>query len=278
VRWPDFFIVGAAKAGTTSLYAYMRQHPEVFMPDLKEPHFFSGVRATDDQSVYVQSIADEDEYLRLFLPGKDYKRIGEASPSYLWHPEAAARIHAANPNARIIILLRDPIERAYSHYLMDVRRGRQTLPFLEAVRKDYDSPEKGWGVSHLYVELGLYEEQVARYINLFGEEQVLVLPFDDLKRDPIGTTHRALNFIGVDPALANWPKNLRAHNPAATPRGKIAASLLQSRRLHEISRRIVPLKMRKFVNERLLLRRSNKPTISPTAVAFLKKVYESSTK
>ena len=125
---PNFFIVGAPRAGTTSLYRYLRRHPQVFMPAVKEPHFFANINPDPDQR-HLFPAMDEGQYVRLFRGALHYRAIGEASPSYLVTKGAAERIKARVPNAKIIMLLRDPTERAFSHYLMDIRDGLQSLPF-----------------------------------------------------------------------------------------------------------------------------------------------------
>ncbi len=115
--WPNFFLVGAAKAGTISIYEYLSQHPEIFFPCIKEPHFFTQARPSRQQRFFVHAISDRAEYARLFERACGFATIGDASPSYLWHPEVPCRIRAQVPDARIAIILRDPVERAYSHYL-----------------------------------------------------------------------------------------------------------------------------------------------------------------
>src|SRR5215469_13417957 len=150
--WPSFFIVGAANSGTTSLYGYLKQHPDVFMPALKEPHYFAQVTPSHKQRHLRTIIRNQAAYLRLFHRADGCKAIGEASPSYLWDANAPYRIARAIPDAKIIILLRDPVERAYSHYLMDVREGLQDLAFAAALKKDWAQQNKGWSVSQLYVE------------------------------------------------------------------------------------------------------------------------------
>src|SRR6266849_533449 len=142
--WPNFFLVGAAKAGTTSAYAYLSQHPQVFFPRIKEPHFFTRVRPSGEQRFFVEAITDRTAYLRLFRGARGFGVVGDASPSYLWHPHVAHRIRARVPDAKIAIILRDPVERAHSHYLMDYREGVQDLSFYEALVRDMNRREKGW--------------------------------------------------------------------------------------------------------------------------------------
>src|SRR5690242_1471908 len=105
-NWPNFFIVGAASCGTTSLYTYLKQHPAVFLPALKEPHYFAQLCPAWDQRYLFTYVTEEKDYLALFSKAVGFKAIGEASPSYLWCPEAAARIHGVAPRAKIIALLR----------------------------------------------------------------------------------------------------------------------------------------------------------------------------
>src|SRR5215469_4673603 len=142
--WPSFFIIGAANSGTTSLYGWLKQHPEIFMPALKEPHYFSQIRPSYEQRYLRTYVTDSRAYLKLFCRGACSRAIGEASPSYLFDREAPLRIRSVVPHAKIIVLLRDPLERAQSHYLMDVREGVQERTFDEAVKDDWNRKRKGW--------------------------------------------------------------------------------------------------------------------------------------
>lgn len=271
--WPNFFIVGAAKAGTTSLYAYLREHPQVFMSRVKEPHFFSKVNPLPEQRHIVTSITSESKYLDLFRDANGLKAIGEASPSYLWTKEAPQRIRETIPKARIIILLRDPIDRAYSHYLMDVREGFQRLPFHEAITQDFKKKEKGWGVSHLYIDLGLYYHQVNRYFAVFPREQVLVLKFDNLTRDSRGLLLKVAQFLGIDTLPINHISVERAHNPYASPKNRFVQQVLGSPSIRTVSTIMFPRVLRHWVRDKMLLRRQGKPTLDPRAKSFLQEIY-----
>ena len=168
------------------------------MCPVKEPHFFSP-DAVQKPGTH-QRVGDWDGYLRLFAGATGEIAIGEASPSYLWDRQSPRLIREKIPDAKIIIVLRDPVDRAYSHYLADVRLGWQGMPFLEALQADADQLQKGWGISHLYLELGEYSEQVARYLETFGQDAVTVLLFDDLKRDAHSFISGVLQFLGVPDA------------------------------------------------------------------------------
>jgi len=194
--WPTFYIVGAPKCGTSSVWAYLRGHPDVFFPQLKEPHFFT------------TPMLSLGKYQNLYKDAKGYKAIGDASTSYLWQVNASSRIREVCPQARIVILLRDPVERAYSHYDMAVRTGKERLPLAEAVK---------CGESEL-VRPGMYHEHVLRFFKTFGREQVGVYLMDDLKKDTLGVMSAICRHIGVDPALLDRKELARVHNEGLLPR------------------------------------------------------------
>ncbi len=278
--WPNFFIVGAAKAGTTSLYSYLRQHPEIFMPeDVKEPHYFAQVRPTRAQR-YASPVfvSDRDSYLRLFREARGRRAIGEASPSYLWCEEAPARIKAAVPEARIIVMLRDPIERAYSHYLMDFREGMQHLPFFEALKEDWHRAEKGWAVSNLYVELGCYAPQIDRYLRLFGEDRVHILFHDDLRRLAAGDRRvlaDVLRFLDVDVAALERIDTTRIENGFAAPRSEWARRIAGAPWARWIGNTFLPHNIGVGIFNRFFVRQSvPPPPMDPRARAWLTELLE----
>ncbi len=163
--WPNFLIVGAMKSGTTFLYSVLSQVDGIYMPSNKEPHYFASADIPESASRIV--IRNKSDYLSLFSKAIDAKVIGEASTNYLYSKSAPLRIHETIPHAKIIIMLRDPIERAFSQYLMNVMSkdfNVHKLSFYEAITSDYSRVEKGIGISILYVEKGLYYEQVKRYM------------------------------------------------------------------------------------------------------------------
>ena len=156
-RWPNLFIAGAAKAGTGYLYTHLGAHPDIRMSGLKEPHFFSQVELWPEVRPFVTTVTDEGAYLKLF-EGAGERYAGEASTSYFWQPATADRIQERCPDARVIISLRDPVERAYSHYLNDHRAGVEPRSFLDAVSASDLSPEgePQWGHPNNRVALGFY--------------------------------------------------------------------------------------------------------------------------
>lgn len=272
--WPNTFIVGAAKAGTTSLYSYLRQHPAVFMSPFKEPHYFSKVRPRNEQKHIVPFVSNEREYLKLFQGARNETIIGEASPSYLWNEFAARRIKEKIPDARIVVILRDPIDRAYSHYLMDVREGIQYLPFAKALLEDYRKKEKGWGISYLYVELGMYYEQTKRFLGLFGTNQVCILMFEDLKQNPMDVLRRVAHFLDIEPRHVDAIDSGTIHNRYAAPRGNLARAIIGNRVIREYGRKLAPRRLRALVRGCLLCQDKNKPSMEKEAGIFLQHFYE----
>lgn len=271
--YPNTFIVGAAKAGTTSLYAYLAQHPEVYMSPVKEPHFFSKVTPSKEQEHFIPVVNDEKQYLALFNNAKGAKVIGEASPSYLWDLNTAERIFEKSPNARIIIILRDPVERAYSHYLMDVRDGIQKAPFFEAITEDYRKDKKGWGISHLYVELGMYFSQVKQYLDVFGKNKVCVLMFEEFVQDPRKILEYVSVFLEIELERVKNINTEIMHNPYASPRSFLTQTILGNKFVR-LRKKIIPKFFRQFVLNRLLLVHGEKPPIDPVASIYLKEIYD----
>jgi hypothetical protein len=217
--WPNFFVVGAVKCGTTSLYAHLKNHPQVFMPDLKEPAFFAdSIKPVPPDVLKTCCPGDLDRYQKLYQGARKSSAIGDASPAYLWDEEAAEKIHQVSPHARIIMILRDPVERAYSHYLLKIQEGKESRTFLDALKQDSVRDQSGWWEPRLYIECGLYYSQVKRYLNLFGKSQVAVLLFEDLNRDPDGFLRKVANHLGIDPDLFDKSEMEKVHNPFKKPR------------------------------------------------------------
>jgi len=193
---PNFLIVGAAKAGTTSFYHWLKEHPEVFMPNIKEPSFF----------VHNYGISNGKEYLSLFrLVGKQ-KAIGESSTAYLCSPESPQLIHDYLGNIKIIIFLRNPEDRAYSLYSWMVMEGYENIiPFERALQEEekrfydqdfrFNNQQFFW--DFMYTKSGFYYEQVKRYIDLFGNENVKTIVFEELINTPEKIYYDVCNFLNI---------------------------------------------------------------------------------
>jgi hypothetical protein len=230
-RLPDFFIVGHAKSGTTALYEMLRQHPEIYMPDLKEPQFFAAenfdaLRRREDPRPHGDRRGMTfDEYLALFEDAKADQRVGEASTFYLWSEFAPRRISEVQPGARIIAILREPASFLRSVHLQLLQNNAESeRDFRKAVALDEDRrhgrrvPRHAFSPQALiYSDKVRYVEQLRRYHAVFDPSQVLILIYDDFRRDNEGTVRRVLRFLDVD---ASHQIELVEANPTVTVRSK----------------------------------------------------------
>ncbi len=200
---PNFLIIGAAKCGTSSLYMYLKQHPDIFMSPIKEPHFFSFTSETKKTQgpgdTVTEAITDLEEYVHLFDGVKNEKAIGEASPTYIYQPNAAKRIHNLIPNAKLIAILRNPADRAFSAFMHVVRDRREPEnDFSTALMHEQQRIEDGWGPIWHYKNGGYYFEQLSRYYDLFPPEQIKVLLYDDLISNPAEFLKKIFHFLEVN--------------------------------------------------------------------------------
>ena len=200
MAFPNFFIVGAPKCGTTALYAYLRGHPDVFMPDVKEPHYFGS-----DLTFRYRRRPDQQQYRSYFAGADGHSRVGEASIWYLYSSAAAEEIHAAVPGARAVVMVRDPVEMIVAMHSQFVYNGHEDLPLAEALEAEADRaagrriPDSAnFPSGLLYRKVASFAEQIERYYSALGRDAVHVVVFDDLKADPAGTYRCVLEFLGVD--------------------------------------------------------------------------------
>ena len=201
---PNFLIVGAAKSGTTSLYHFLNQHPDVFLsPARKEGRFFSGI---GDGSVYWPAFyhfplaEDLDAYRGLFETWSGQRAIGDVSPDYLAYSHRAAPnvLEHCGPETRIIAIVREPVSRAWSHYLQNVRRDAEFLSFEKTLEVEAERKAKGWGFQWLYTDTGRFAEKLRPYLDAF--EHVKILTQDALSADPESVVSEVFDFLGLAPA------------------------------------------------------------------------------
>lgn len=230
MRLPDFFIVGHPKCGTTALYEALRRHPQIYMPDGKEPWFFAPelhVRTPPRPEGTPRTL---EEYLSLFRAATPEQCVGEATAHYLWSHEAASRIAAVQPDARIIAILREPASFLHSLHLQFVQSYVETEADLRTALALEDDRRNGrsiprytyWPGALMYSEHVRYVEQLHRYRACFPPEQMLVLIYDDVRADGAGTVREVLRFLGLD---ATATIELPQANPTVRAR---------SQQLHEL--------------------------------------------
>jgi hypothetical protein len=241
---PNFLIIGFEKAGTTSVYHYLKQHPQVFVSPTKETNFFVHEGQNPEILPYlakeltvVRSLAD---YRALFEAVSEHKAVGEASPLYLADPKAAECIRHHIPDAKLIALLRDPAERAYSAYWMRVRDGRETRSFEQAVDEELagrldDSLEVE---RRHYVRWGLYARHLKVYFSRFDRAQLAIYLFDDLQADPGGLMRELFRFLEVDDRFV--PDTSIRYNASGTPRNRLLRPLFGKSAVTRTLRRALP--------------------------------------
>lgn len=267
-RWPDFFIVGARKAGTTSLHRYLLQHPAVFLPhDPKEPNFFSLAWDAAEASEGDLEAATE-RYLDLF--SADAPVLGEASTTYLYHEEAPDRLASRVPDARVVASLRDPITRAYSHYWMHVQAGDQPLDFHEAVRRELEGEAEP-----MYVAASRYADGLRRFQEALGEEAVLVFTLDDLGEDTREVVRDVVEHVGADTDAVEGMALERHNQFSGVPYGGLVERFRTSDVVSAVAGALLPKRVRDLVGNNLLLRETEeKPPMEDRTRAMLAEAFE----
>jgi hypothetical protein len=277
---PNLLIIGAAKAGTTSLHGYLQRHPQAYMSALKEPRYFAydgevaESFAGPDASGLIEAIVKtQADYERLFDEAEDARVVGESSPAYLYSPTAPARIHKTVPSAKLVVALRDPAERAYSHWVDNVGAGWEpVLDFEQALDLADQRQRENWWRKWDYIGHGYYAEQLSRYLQLFPREQIKVLLFEDLKGDPDAVIRELLLFLELDPTLEH--PGIRRENAGGVPRSRTLAAVASNpNALRTTARRLLPRSLRARVRREIAARNVHKPAMAPSARMRLVETY-----
>src|SRR3981081_3608922 len=247
---PNFFIVGAPKAGTTSLYYYLGQHPDVYMSPVKEPNYFAeeirlsniGAQWQDwaqrenasrrrvrlgpmREKKFGGIVSNWSDYLKLFQNVNGEKAIGEASVCYLWSRTAARNIASTTPNAKIIMVLRNPIDRAFSQYKQAVANGLIRNSFREQIRKSLNNESDKFELLNPFLEFGLYYEHVKRYTERFSADNLRIYLYEEYKQAPAGILMDIFRFLTVDPQFS--PDATEKHLQTSLPRSTWVSFMLK---------------------------------------------------
>ena len=227
---PTFFLAGAAKSGTTAVYAALGRHPDVFLPARKEPHYYAYLAAPDLVRAVYSSRTEADRcYRDLYAPVAGERAVGDASTTNLAVPGAAAAIAHDIPSAGVVVVLRQPVDRAYAHYRHFVVAGGEPLPsFADAVRAEPTRRAQGFPFTYEYLGWGRYADQLRPFVERFGGDSVLVHLYDDLAADPDGVMRGDVRVPRRRPGCArDRPAPQRDPRPtpaAALPRAALARS------------------------------------------------------
>ncbi|MCM1981519.1 sulfotransferase family protein [Lyngbya confervoides] len=276
---PNFLIIGAAKAGTTSLYAYLQQHPQIFLSTPKEPRFFALAGDTPQYQGPIQlinqgSVTSWEDYQALFAGASEAAIArGEASTIYLYDPRAVGRIRHYLPEAKLIAILRNPVDRAYSSYLHLVRDGQETLSFEAALAAEPERIRQGWPPLWHYQQRGYYYAQLKPYYDVFDPAQIKILRFEDLAQNPKALMQELFRFLGVSTDFR--PDFTEKQNVSGVPKSQALSYLLnRDNPLKSLSKILLPQSLRK-AGYRILQRRNTgtKTTLRPDTRAWLTRSY-----
>jgi hypothetical protein len=266
-KLPNFLVIGAAKGGTTSLYYYLDQHPQIYMSPLKEPRFFALEDETlnfqnPDQSINYTSVTTLPEYYRLFEGVTEEIAIGEASPLYLYSAKAVERIAHYVPNAKLIAVLRNPVDRAYSCYKHLI--AQESLSFAEALQEEDHRIRQNWAHLWHYRQGGYYYVQLKRYFDQFDRKQLTIYLFDDLIASPLEVIRDLFSFLQVD---STFTPELTHKNVSNNPKVKVLQNILSERNsLRSFAQKVVPEQVRVGVAEKVRSWNSKKFSAMPEEV------------
>ena len=277
---PNFLIIGAAKSGTTTLYEWLNRHPQIYMCPVKETNFFALENiAPDTYKDTVREGYSKDfkttltEYREQFAGVSNEVAIGEASPSYLYYPQAVSRIKHYLPDVKLIAVLRNPVDRAYSNFVHHLRDNLETTTdFSQALELEKERIEKNWWWGFHYLNAGFYSVQLKRYLAQFDRSQIKIYLFEDLINNSDATARDICQFLQVDDGfkLANSDRQ----NVTGIPKNRSFYNFLTTKNiLKEPLKLLVPPHIRDRIVTTLKNKTLQKPQLSPVIRSQLMEAY-----
>lgn len=277
---PNFLIIGTAKAGTTTLYDWLTQHPQIYMTPVKETNFF----ALEDRQLNFPSGTIHPGYLKDFkTTWADYQQqfnsveqeiaIGEACPSYLYYPEAVNKIKQYLPDVKLIAILRNPIERAYSNFVHHLRDELETTTdFAQALKLEQERIDSNWWWGFHYLKAGFYAEQLKRYFQEFPAKKIKIYLFEDLKANPDLLLQDIFEFLEVNKTFV--PQKFNQYNVTGVPKNRSFYKFLTTKSIFkEPLKIIVPPQIRDRFVTKLKNKTLQKPQLAPEIRQQLIKAY-----
>lgn len=252
-KLPNFLIIGAAKSGTTSLYHYLNEHPQIYMSNIQEPKFFSFInqdrldlQGIGDKAANTHIVRHLEDYYPLFFGHSTEIAIGESSPCYLYYEHTAQNIHQILPDAKIIIILRNPAERAYSNFLHLVSSGRERLyDFGQALDAENDRIQNGWEYFWHYKNQGFYYQKLQPYLTRFDRNNIKIVLYEDYEIQNNVVLAEIFAFLGVDQTFVSNLDN--RYNVTHFPVSKLLNQFLsQSFPMKSIVKKLIPTPLRHF--------------------------------
>ncbi|MEZ6045086.1 MAG: sulfotransferase [Planctomycetaceae bacterium] len=277
---PNFLIIGAARSGTTALVRYLEQHPEIYITEPKEPHFWAFAGQTvnfqgpgDDEEINKEVVSDPDKYEMLYSDANGAVALGDGSVSTMYYPETAIpAIQKYAPNAKLIALLRNPIDRAFSSFLYTHARVHEPVKdFDQALDLEEKRIADNWHHMWHYTKVGFYSEQLQKFIDAFGRERIHILLADDLRKDSTGVLKQVCGILGVNPEFKF--EELKEVNSSGVPKSRKLAKLINVVRSNSVLRamavNLTPLKLRNRIRYGNLAH----PKLQPAQRDRLREVY-----
>ena len=280
-KLPNFLIVGAAKSGTTSLHYYLKEHQEIYMPlNKKETFFFAGEKSNlgmGPGNFGKGIIVNFDDYKKLFqgVIFSKHNAIGEACVAYLYfYKKSISNIIHYLKNPKIIIMLRNPVDRAFSNYLHHVRDGLEQLSFEKALNNQRKRKEQNWWWGYQFTDVGFYYNQVKAYLDNF--DQVKICLFDDLEKDTLGSVKDIYGFLGVDTSFT--PDVNTKYNVSGIPKNKFIHKFLRKPNILKnivkpVVKTLIPQGERRKIIEKIKMKNLQKPQMKPETREYLKNLY-----
>lgn len=252
---PSFVCVGGPKCGTTSLYHYLRGHPDVFLPAQKELHYFAVPDLMERpngpgmRSVLAGIVKTEADYRKTYRSSPASAVSGDISPSYLTSPAAPQAIKDLLGNPKIIIMLRDPVDRMFSQYMHLRRSAREDLEFEDALAAEPARLAQGWGDMWLYRNGAYSADAVARYFEMFGRDNVMVILATDMRADTRGVMKQVMEFIGVDSSVE---LDLEGEfNKSGMPKSRVIARMIDASPIATFAKRVIPRELGASIKRRI---------------------------
>jgi len=276
---PNFFIVGAARSGTTSIYNYLKQHPEIFLSEIKEPRFLSSKynmlphNGPGDKKIDDHTVKSDKKYFDLFKNINSEKIIGEGSTENLYYYKTADRIKTLAENPRILILLRNPVGRAYSSYWLLVSQKREKESFENALKLEEDRIKQNYEFIWHYKNVGLYYNQVKYYLETFNDSNVKIVIFDDLKENPDRTLNDILRFLGLN---SDYKINFKSkYNASGSVKNKFIYNLIKKNNVFKkFIKCLLPRGMSRKLGRSVMNKNYQKPEMNTETEAYLKKYFK----
>lgn len=266
---PNFFIVGGAKCATTNISYYLNDHPDIFIPELNEPYYYCKFDVPKNFK-RVSMITDKKKYLNLFKKATNHKVIGEATPVYLQCPNAAKEIKNDFPNSKILISIRNPIDKSHSSYFsykfmnLDKRTFSEKIDIYEKkiLNNEFDI--------YNFIEDGFFSKHIKIFQKFFPPEQIKIIFFEDYIKDIPTHINSILNFLEIKETI---PLVIKPKNSFRVPRNQLSKYLLNNKTFRNISTKLIPTITRDKLGERFFVKQSTKPSMSVEDRERLKKIF-----